>query len=234
MTDTYVFDTYTIDPATRDISAEVLDADGRIRVLPAAYWADTSANERAMFGNRHGIYSFPTVELVDYLRQLIGERSAIEIAAGHGVLAQALGIPATDSRQQEKDYWRNIILAAGITPVPYGPNVIEVHASRAVRDFEPQVVVACYVCHRYDRNQHDAGGNMAGVDERDVLANCHTYVMVGHEHVHRNSALWALPHTIEYPPFVYSRARHPGRDFIAVWQRRDRASAPPVGRKPGR
>jgi hypothetical protein len=219
----------------RDLSPEALDEHGRLRVMPAAFWADTTADERSAFGNRHGLYSFPTVELVAHLQHLIAGRSAIEIAAGHGVLAQALGIPGTDSRQQDKQPWRGILVGSGVTPVPYGPDVIECHASRAVRRFKPQVVIGCFVTHRYERDRHEAGGNEEGVDERDVLANCETYILVGNENVHRNSVLWSRPHDIEYPPFVYSRAREGGREFIAVWRGLGgpaaRASVPKPGKR---
>jgi hypothetical protein len=40
-------DFFTIDADTLDISPDVLDDHGRIRVLPAAFWATTTAAERA-------------------------------------------------------------------------------------------------------------------------------------------------------------------------------------------
>lgn len=91
-----------IDPArTRDLAPRLLDAAGAPRVVPAAALANTTPEERLRFGVEHGIYAFPTEELVAFLRDLIGGRSAIEIGAGHGRLAAALGIPATDNRQRE-------------------------------------------------------------------------------------------------------------------------------------
>jgi hypothetical protein len=219
--------TSVLDPTRiRDISPDVLDDAGRLRVLPAAYWADTTADERALFGHRHGIYSFPTVELVEHLRDLIGGRSAIEVGAGHGVLAEALGIPATDNRMQEKDPYRQVYAATGQPPVRYGPNVIDCHASRAVRRYRPQVVIGCWVTHKYDPARHEAGGNEVGVDEPDVLRNCGAYVLVGNEQVHAAKAIWRRPHQIEYPPFVYSRANNGSRDFIAVWPGARRADGP--------
>src|ERR1700755_3023421 len=70
----------------RDITDDVM-VDGRMQVLPAAYWATTTMPERALFGHRHGIYLFPTVELVEYLKQRIALRAAIEVGSGNGVLA---------------------------------------------------------------------------------------------------------------------------------------------------
>lgn len=209
---------FQLDPtATRDITGDVFEA-GRLRVLPAAYWATTTAEERALLGHRHGLYSFPTVEFVDHLRDLIGGRPAIEIGAGHGVLAEALGIPATDSRQQEKEPWRSTYRRLGQPPVRYGANVVECHASRAVRRYKPDVVIGCWVTHRYDPARHTAGGNEAGVDEPDILRHCAVYVLVGNEHVHAGKSIWDRAHTIEYPPWLYSRAVNGTREFIAVWR----------------
>lgn len=211
--------TFVLDPEhIRDIASEVLDGQCRLRLLPAAYWATTTADERALFGHRHGLYSFPTVELVELLRGIIGGRSAIEIGAGHGVLAEALGIPATDNRMQEWDKYRAIYAVTGQPAVPYGHNVVDCHASRAVRRYKPQVVIGCWVTHKYDAARHGAGGNEVGVDEEDILRHCEAYVVVGNEKVHAGKKIWARPHAVEYPPFVYSRARNGTRDFIATWR----------------
>lgn len=203
---------------TRDIAPYVLDEQGRLRILPAAYWATTTAAQRSKFGLLHGIYSFPTTELVEYLRTVIDGRSTIEIGSGNGVLAEALGITATDSHQQEKEPYRSRIIADGQQPVRYGPNVVECDAVRAVRRFKPEVVIACWVTHKYLRSRDQAGGNSAGVVEEDIIGGCGTYVFVGNEGVHEHKSIWSLPHEIEYPPWVYSRAINGSRDFIATWQ----------------
>lgn len=210
-------DVFEIENGTRDIGPEVIGDDGRIKVLPAAFWAATTVAERGLFGKRHGIYSFPTVELVEFLRERIGGRSAIEIGSGNGVLAETLGIPATDNRMQEQPAVLLEYLLRGQAPVPYGPNVIECHASRAVRRFKPQVVIGCWVTHKYRPERHAAGGNPAGVDEEDILANCAEYIVVGNEAVHEHKSIWSRRHTIVYPSFVFSKAMNGSRDFIASW-----------------
>lgn len=210
---------HLIDPTqVRDLASEVLDEQGRPRILPAAYWATTTPEERALLGHRHGLYSLPTVELVGHLRQLIGDRSAIEIGAGNGVLAEALGIPATDSRQQEIPEYRMRISLAGQAPVRYGPNVVHMDARAAVRHYRPDVVVGCWVTHRYDPRRHAAGGNEVGIDEEDVIRRCRLYVVVGNEAVHAGKVIWRLPYRIEYPSWLYSRAVNGSRDFIATWR----------------
>lgn len=154
---------------------------------------------------------------MEHLKALIGDRSAIEIGAGHGVLAQTLHIPATDSRQQEIPHYRTWITSMGQPPVRYGPNVIGCDAIQAAHEYQPDIVIGCWVTHRYDPARHWAGGNEMGIDEVELLRWCRRYILIGNEEVHRNKAIWALPHMIEYPPWLVSRAMNGSREFIAVW-----------------
>lgn len=206
--------------ATRDLRPEVLDDNGRIRIMPAAYWAGTTVEERGLFGNRTGIYGFPTVELVERLKEIIDGRPAIEIGAGNGVLAAALGIPATDNRQQDMPKYKLMyqLMATHVT-VPYGENIVEMHASRAVRHYKPEVVIGCWVTHKWDPRHPERDGNEIGIDEADVMRNCRTFVLIGNEHIHRNSRIWDYKPVVEYPDYVYSRATNGSRDFIAVRSR---------------
>lgn len=210
--------TVDIPASTRDISADVLDERGRIRVLPAAFWAETTTAERALFGVWNGIYSFPTTELVDYLRELIGDRKAIEIGSGNGVLAETLGIPATDSKQQEVERYAAVYKATAQATVQYGENVIEMPAIRAVRYYKPDVVLGCWVTHKWLLSRAAAGGNTAGIDEEEVLRGCQDYVFVGNTKVHKLKPILALPHTTEHFPWLYSRASNGTPEFLAVWR----------------
>lgn len=209
---------HMIDSSTRDISGEVLDQRGRLRILPAAYWAGVTPDERALVGHRHALYGFPTVELVEYLQGIIGGRKAIEIGAGSGVLADALGIIGTDNYQQAMPKYRRMIEATGQPVVRYGRNVARADAQQAVRIYRPDVVVACWVTHRYEPGRHWAGGNELGVDEAAVIDNCREYVFIGNEQVHAGKPIWSRPHHIEYPRFVYSRAVNGSRDFVCTWR----------------
>jgi hypothetical protein len=202
----------------RDIAPDVLGEDGRMQVLPAAFWKTTTMQERALFGHQHGIYSFPTVELVARLTEIIDGREAIEIGAGNGVLADALGIPGTDSFQQLMPKYRMVYELTRQPIVPYGPNVVDLHASRAVRRLKPRVVIGCWVTHKYDPMNHDAGGNEVGVDQFDILRNCETYVLIGNEKQHELNPIWERRTTdLEYPDYLFSRAHNGTREFIATF-----------------
>lgn len=205
-------------PEPRDLSPQAVNPAGRLKVLPAAFWATTTPAERFAFGTRHGFYNFPTTELVARLKEIIGGRKAIEIGAGHGQLAHALGIPGTDSKEQDSPAYKLIFGLRGQRTVTYGPSVVAMDAATAIRHYRPQVVIGCWVTQDHDGKDWTPGsGKLNGVDEGDVLANCETYVMIGNEDIHKDKRIWALPHTIVYPHYVVSRAVNGSRDFIAVW-----------------
>lgn len=213
-------DSFTLNPTrVRDISDLVLDAQGHLRILTARELAATTPQERLLCDVRHGLYGFPTLELVDFLRTRIAGRSAIEIGAGHGVLAQALGIPATDNRQQEDAAIRAHYRALGQPTVPYGDHVEKLDAAAALTTYRPQVVIACWVTHRFEAHRPEAGGSATGVDEAAIIAACEEYIVIGNERVHAGKPIWSLPHEKLTPPWLYSRAVNGSADFVAVWRR---------------
>lgn len=213
-------DAFIVDPTTtRDISELLLDADGRLRVVLASVLASTTAKERFMFGVRHGIYGLPTQELCDFLRKRIAGRTAIEIGAGHGVLAQALGIPATDSRLQEQPEIAAYYRAIGQPTVRYGVHVEKLDAAAAIAKYRPQVVIGSWITHLADPQRPESGGSDHGVDEGQVIAACDEYICIGNQQVHQHKPIWAIPHERVGPPWLYSRAVNGTPDFIACWQR---------------
>lgn len=205
----------------------MLDERGRLRVVPAGMLASTSAEERMLFGVRHGIYSFPTEELRDYLLDRIAGRRAIEIGAGNGVLAEALGIPATDNRQQEDAEVKAYYERLGQPIVPYGDNVEKLDAAAAVAKYKPEVVIACWVTHRFDPSAPERGGSGSGVDEASVAAACDEYIFIGNQQVHAPKPIWALAHERITPHWLYSRAMNGTPEFIAVWSKVSRQGESP-------
>ncbi|MEX3635976.1 hypothetical protein [Paraburkholderia sp. BR14320] len=203
----------------RDIAPEALGEDGHVKVMPAGFYAVTSLNERAVFAVRNGLYCLPTTELVDWLRDVISGQSAIEIGAGNGVIAAALGIPATDSWMQEHPAIAAYYRVHAQPTVRYGAHVEKLAAYEAVRKYRPDVVIASWVTRKYDEREHAAGGNALGVDELDVLKHCKRYVLIGNTQVHAKSALWQRkPMLHENPRWLYSRAVNGSPDFVAIWE----------------
>lgn len=213
-------DTYLADPASiRDISPLLVGRAGRLSVVPASVLAQTSAQERLLFGVRHGLYSFPTEELCEFLRKRIKGKTAIEVGAGHGTLSRALNIPATDSRVQEEAAVKAHYQQIGQPTVPYGEHVEKLDAVSAVQKYKPNVVIGCWVTHVFDERRPAAGGNMFGIDEAKLIASCNEYIVVGNEQVHAHKPIWAIQHENFTQPWLYSRAVNGSRDCIAIWRR---------------
>jgi hypothetical protein len=208
---------FSIDSTTRDISPLVFDDNGEFQILPASFWHETTLPERALLAVKHGMYLLPTLELIDHLKSVIAGRRAIEIGAGNGILAKALGIHATDNHMQSRPKYKAHYEALGQAPVRYGRDVEELEAHEAIQRYKPEVVVAAWVTHRYDLARHEAGGNEIGVDEDQVVDRA-SYLFVGNKTVHANKRIWARPHTIEQHDWLYSRAMNGSPNFIAYWQ----------------
>lgn len=213
-------DVFAINPAkVRDVSGELLDGRGRIQVISARCLAETTAQERLLFGVRQGLYSFPTKELCDFLHARINGRSAIEIGAGHGALAKALSIPATDNRVQEEEGLKAYYREIGQPTVPYGDHVEKLDAAAAVAKYRPSVVIACCVTHRFDPSRPEEGGSATGVDEKALISACDEYIFIGNERVHASKPILKVSHEKLTPPWLYSRAVNGSLDFIGAWRR---------------
>jgi hypothetical protein len=210
----YVIDT----DGLRDLAPDVIDEHGLPRIMPAAYYAATTAAERGALAVRHGLYCLPTVELVTWLTDFIDGRKTIEIGAGNGRLAEALDIPATDAYLQDRPDVRKYYEAYNQPLIVFGPNVERLEAIDAIRKHRPQIVIAAWVTHRYDPHHHTAGGNMFGPDTDTILRQVGHYVLIGNDRVHARHPLWQRPHEIHHPPWLYSRAINDSPNFIAVWK----------------
>lgn len=201
-------------------AAGALDERGNLRIMPAEFYHQFSPETVAYFAVTRGLYSLPTTELVDRLKVLLAEHTALEIGAGNGVLARALGVRATDNFMQT---WPEIAAhyaSLGQAAVPYGAGVENLDAHEALQKYRPDVVLACWVTHRYDPARHEMGGNMYGVDEEFVLQHCKTYIHVGNSATHRNKAIRSQPHRRYRAPWLVSRSMQPELNEISIWGER--------------
>jgi hypothetical protein len=194
-----------------------LDAEGTLLVKPASFYAQFSTTEVAYFGVKNGLYSIPTTELVAWLKRVVGVRRMLEIGSGNGVLAQALDIPATDNLMQT---WPDVMAHYRLlqqATVRYGSWVENLHAHEAVARYEPEVVLACWVTHKYRDDRPELSGNMFGVDEEALLSRCQTYIHVGNGETHAGKPLKNLPHRRYQFDWLVARTTKPALNEICVW-----------------
>lgn len=210
-------DAFALDPDVTRHLAEAVDASGRLRVMPASFYAGTTASERALLGHRLAAYVLPTVELVEHLRERIAGRACIEIGSGNGLLAEALGIPATDNRMQEWTDVAKVYATSGQPAIRYGANVEELDAHAAVTKYRPRVILGAWITHRYNPSAHELGGNVYGPDEIELVKQVDEYLFIGNFGTHHKKPLWKQHGiaAVDLPPFLYSRAMNGAPDFIA-------------------
>lgn len=207
---------------------------GTLKAMPASFWAATSVGQRALFGHTHGIYSFPTLEAVEFIRNAIfgRERQTIEIGAGMGQWSKALDIRATDSYLQRRPDVVKQYLDAGQKPAPYGPHVRKYEAMKAVREFRPTIVVASWVTQKFRADRFCVRGNVDGVDELRLLEYVDEYIFIGSTASHGDKMIFddlakgTLSHRVQaiLAQNVYSRAQQ-GQDFIIHLVRKDKRHA---------
>lgn len=189
----------------------------QLAIKSAEFWQQFTQIEIAYFCMRLGFYCIPTTELVLWLQREIGPRFAIEIGSGNGVLAAALGIPATDNRMQERAEFAALYKSISQAPVEYGDNVKLADALEAVRMFKPEVVIAAWVTHEYRPSEHWRGGNVIGVAEEEIVKRA-TYIHVGNRSAHRNKPILESQHEEFEFPWLVSRSLSGEPNFIAVWR----------------
>lgn len=210
--------TYLLDSSVRDLTADVIASDGSLRIMPASYYLSITQEERLLLAQRHALYALPTVECVEWLRERIGTRSAIEVACGNGALGRALGIVRTDNRLQERPEIQLLYRSLDQPTIRYGNDVETLDAVEAVKKYRPQVVIAAWFTHKYDPRHPERGGNTYASDEQELLSLCEEYILVGNFSPHSMHPLLQQPRELFQFPWLFSRSPESERNFIACWR----------------
>lgn len=205
----------------------LLDTHGHLKPVEAACLNEFSHLEIVNFCHKHGVYTIPTFELLEFIKtKFINPDKTIEIGSGNGVYARNLGIRGTDNFMQHIKNERKFpgvsayYSAFGQPAVFYGDDVEEIDGQEAVRKYKAETVFCSWVTHKYRVNRHELGGNMYGVDFEWILKRAHTkrVILVGNKKVHQNNPIMKLEHEeIELPEFIFSRAFEPGNDRVFIW-----------------
>ncbi|MCP3921238.1 MAG: hypothetical protein GY714_01505 [Desulfobacterales bacterium] len=202
-----------------EIESEVLDEFGQIKVVDAAIYKQFSQSHISQLALKHGIYCLPTTELIEWLRERIGDRKAIEVGAGCGIVGRSLGIKMTDNFQQLIPKYRKAYEAMQQPIVSYGSDVLKCDALSAVKRFKPEVVIGCWVTHLYNSKLHHLQGNELGINENKLVNRVQEYIVVGNSTVHNLKPIMKLPHETIYQDWLFSRGASVGADCIYSWRR---------------
>ncbi len=166
-------------------------------------------------------YNIPTTEQIEFLKEKIGGRAAIEIGAGMGDLGRLLGIHMTDSYSQttpEMQLYYKMLNQPAISPPP---TVEKLDAIEAIKKYEPAVVVASWVTQRFQDGDSEAGigSSIFGVDEFWILGHCDAYIFIGNEEVHAQKRILERAHRTFRFPWLVSRARDQSKNVCWIWER---------------
>lgn len=210
-------------PTVREaLDRHLLDDDGRIKLLPAQTWRDVPHELLIRWCYDKGVYGIPTLELVEWLRRKIRDRSAIEIGAGIGDLGFHLGIPQTDSFVQSDGKWDKFYSMIGQSPTKPRADVVRMCAREAVAHYKPDVVIGSWITRRFVPGVDIPQVTLAfpdGVDEEALYDSVDSYIVIGNEAIHGCKTLLERPHQVLHPTWLVSRSAQPTRNCIYLWQK---------------
>ncbi len=187
-------------------------------------------NVRALF-QLAAVYVWPTTQLIDWFKTNIPDLSStIEIGSGNGVIAQTLGVKATDNYMQsdrfepkseaEAKLHRDGIMmydALRQKRIQYGANVEQFDAIDAVMRYKPKHVIGCYITHKHKEGMTE--GNALGVNEEWILKRrqFQSYTVVGNLSVHHAKPILSKPHKAIQLAGLIVRAQNPEHNRIFHW-----------------
>lgn len=204
----------------KDLSIVLLDSDGRLNLLSYKSYSDFDWESFRFFCHENARYGIPTIELVEYLKDIIGGRSAIEIGAGHGDLGYHLGIHRTDSKMQESPDIQERYRRFGQPTIKYPKDVEKIEALDAVKKYNPQVVVASWVT-VFSATETSYGSSPHGIKEDEILKLVDTYILVGNISSHGDKPIMAIEHKTIDEPFIISRSANRDGNRIFIWDNKN-------------
>jgi len=179
------------------------------------------------------VYVWPTTELIEWLKADIPDMNdAIEIGSGNGVLAEFLGVKATDNYMQsdkftpkspeQNEYHQSAMLHFAVTGCPkvvYGENVEQLSAGEAIQTHKPNYVFGCYITHKYEPGMKN--GNALGVDEGWITRRrqVKTYTMIGNRTTHKEKPILKKEHKEIKLEGLIVRTGTPEDNRIFQWTR---------------
>lgn len=201
----------------------LLDAEGRMHVLPAAELRRVPHTALQVWMQARGRYQLPTVELVEWLRARIAGRPSVEIGAGCGDVGRAVGgVTLTDSYFQTKAEIQRHYGTIGSQPISPPPDVMRREGLRAAMRYQPDVCLACWVTQAYapGDKERETGSCVGGVDFHELLRWVGELVFVGNAGTHRDMRLLQIEHEEYAPDWLVSRAHDQSANRIWVWKGR--------------
>lgn len=197
----------------------LLKAEGLVRPLAAINLQLIPFSHLLQWAQFNGVYQFPTLELIDFLRDEIKDQKAIEICAGNGVLSRELGVIGTDSYMQHRKKIRQYYAALNQEITQPSKHVKKYEALEAVRVFRPDVVFGAFVTQFGTAADAMRGiGSGYGVKEWELLEKVKKYILIGNKQTHAGKRIFSTPHKELYFPWLVSRSFDQSLNRIWIWE----------------
>lgn len=198
----------------------ILLQDGLFQPIAAKYLKSISQENLSQWCVKNAFYQIATIELIDWLKNEIGNSFAIEIGAGQSGIGHALGIKSTDSYMQTLPEIKAYYQLMGQPTIEYPEYVEKLNAVEAIKKYKPEVVIGSFITQVYQPGDEEnkIGSNVYGIDEYFLLANVKKYIHIGNEETHKHKRIFTLEHKKYNFDWLYSRSFNRDKNAIWVWE----------------
>lgn len=173
-----------LESKTKDISDELLDENGYIKLFSSSYYEKFSWSEIRLFCHNYAKYCLVTKELIDTLKIFIDGKKTIELGSGCGDLGHHLKIPMTDNKIQEEDEVKKIYKSMCQPIIKYPKEVEKLEALEALDKYKPEVAISAWTTTFGNPTIEKYGCNERGFKEFEILKKVKTYILIGSEEIH--------------------------------------------------
>lgn len=199
-----------------------LNTDGTLKAVDDIDLHQLDSIERRVWAHNNSVYQFVSKEMISWLKEFIGTRSAIEICAGNGAIGRHLGIPTTDNYFYMSSKGMEYCQQKGERPVRPGADVINMEAVEAVEFERPKVVIGAFVPPQYKHMYGSSSSGVSwGVDEERLLRTVQTYILLGNMETHMNRRIFCSTHKEYTPPWQVTRCENQLLNRMWIWDKRD-------------
>jgi hypothetical protein len=196
----------------------LFDENNLIRVLPSCELLKLPPEHIMIWGNLNGVYTFPTTELIDFLKEKIDAKNTIEICAGNGCIGRALGITSTDSYMQTRPEIIAFYKSVGQKPIQPPIDVQKFEATEAIKLYNPKTVVASYATQISKKDDYQ-NSSQFGVDEETIMSNVETYIHIGNSSTHATKRIVRkYYHDLFRFPWLVTRSVNPQENEIRIFR----------------